>query len=72
MHNMIQKGLVTFCCKDLTGLLSVSEKWRFLGRLGFDDGVWMAKHRMKIAMQMTPAIPMSSTAHQYSWKTTKP
>ena len=75
-------------------------KWRFLGNLGLDDGVWIAKHLlrkirkqlvssinrhqiaqlslpkwskrakitylMKQAMNITKAIPISSTAYQNS------
>jgi hypothetical protein len=58
--------LSTFCCNDLTGRLSVSVKCRFFGKFGFEEGVWMAKHRMKIAMKMTKAMPIRSTAHQNS------
>ena len=39
--NIIQ---ITLLCIARTGLLRVSVKWRFLGSLGFDDGVWIAKH----------------------------
>ena len=39
--NIIQ---ITLLCIARTGLLRVSVKWRFLGNLGFDDGVWIAKH----------------------------
>jgi hypothetical protein len=31
-----------------------------------DEGVWMAKQRMKMAMKMTNAMPISNTAHQNS------
>jgi hypothetical protein len=41
-------------------------KCRFFGKFGFEEGVWMAKHRMKIAMKMTKAMPIRSTAHQNS------
>ena len=33
------KESITFCCNDLTGRRNVSVKWRFLGNLGFEDGV---------------------------------
>ena len=57
---------LTCFCSDLTGLRSVSEKWRFLGRLGFEEGVWMAQQRMKMAIRMTKATHINRTAHQNS------
>ena len=60
----IKSHLFTFCCSDLTGLLSVSVKCKFFGNLGLEDGVWMAQHLMKMAIKMTKAIPISRTAHQ--------
>ena len=88
----------TFWCIARTGLLRVSVKCRFLGNLGFEDGVWIAKHLsgkklslinillksvffepqlnlyqrslgvylIKHAMNITKAIPISSTAYQNS------
>ena len=43
---------ITLLCIARTGLLRVSVKWRFLGSLGFDDGVWMAKH-LKLSWRCT-------------------
>ena len=56
----------TCCFNALAGRLSVSVKWRFFGRRGLEEGVCMAKHRMKHAMKITKAIPMRRTAHQNS------
>ncbi len=58
--------VLTCFCDALTGLRSVSVMWRFLGRFGFDDGVWIAKQRIQIAIMMTMPIPESSTRYQYS------
>ena len=59
----------TYTCfwRDLTGRLRVSENWRFFGRFGFEDGVWIAQHRINIAIKMTKVMPIKSTAHQNSW-----
>ena len=56
----------TFCCSDLTGRRRVSVKCWCFGSRGLEEGVWMAKHRMKTAIKMTKAMPMRSTAYQNS------
>ena len=56
-------GLFTFCCSALTGRLRVSVKCKFLANLGFEEGVCIAKHLIKMAMNMTKAMPISRTAH---------
>jgi hypothetical protein len=38
------------------------------GFFGFDEGVWTAQHFMKRPMKMMNAMPISRTAHQYSYR----